>query len=383
MSWAAWAAEEVGRIRAAGRWRAVRDLDGPGPEAHVAGGDGAGRPVVSFASNDYLGLTRHPAVATAAHEALDRWGTGAGAARLVAGSRPVHAELENELATWKKADRALLFPTGYAANVGVLSALAGPDVLLLSDELNHASIVDGCRMARGRGAEVVVYPHGDAEAVDRSLRNAGAARRSMVVTDTVFSMGGDLAPLEELAGICARHGSLLVLDEAHAVLGPEPATGDVEHLLRVGTLSKSLASLGGFVAGPVTLVELLTNRARPFIFTTASPPAVAAAALAALRVLRSPEGDRLRAALAARVAQLAPGHPSPVVPFVVGDEDATLAASARLLDHGLLVPAIRPPTVPPGTSRLRVALSAVHTVDHVERLRAALAAAVAPPVLAP
>ncbi|MDP9071898.1 MAG: 8-amino-7-oxononanoate synthase, partial [Actinomycetota bacterium] len=343
MSWATWAEQERARIVAAGRWRAVREVDGPGPEVSLPDEPERG-PVVSFASNDYLGLARHSAVAAAAHAALDRWGTGAGAARLTVGSRPVHSELEDELAAWKGAARAVLFPTGYAANLGVLSALGGPDVRILSDEGNHASIVDGCRLAR---AEVTVYPHGDVAAVERALRGRG---RTLVVSDSVFSMDGDVAPVEELLDVCRHHGALLVLDEAHAVLGPELA-GGADGLVRVGTLSKALGSLGGFVAGPAALTELVVNRARPFIFTTASPPADAAAALAALRVVRSSEGEQLKAALRCHVDRIAPGHPSPIVPVVVGDEERAVAASDALLERGLLVPAIRPPTVPAGTSR--------------------------------
>ena len=363
MTWAAWAEEECARIRGEGRWRAVRDLDGSTTEGMLH--DGARRrPVVSFASNDYLGLTRHPAVVAAAHEALDRWGTGAGAARLVAGSRPVHSELEEELAAWKGAERAVLFPTGFAANLGLLSSLGGRGVRIVSDELNHASIVDGCRLAR---AEVVVYPHRDVAAVDRALRGAG---RAIVVSDAVFSMDGDVAPAHELAEVCARRGALLLLDEAHAVLGPEaPRSAE---LVRVGTLSKALGSVGGFVAGPRAITDLVLNRARSFIFTTASAPADTAAALAALRVATSPEGDALWARLRGHVDRLAPGHPSPIVPVVVGSEDRAVAASRALVERGLLVPAIRPPTVPEGTSRLRVSLSAAHTTAQVEALAGAL-----------
>ncbi|HUR18186.1 MAG TPA: 8-amino-7-oxononanoate synthase [Acidimicrobiales bacterium] len=372
MSWREWAEQETDAIRAAGRWRTVIDVDGPEPETVAADGSGVRGPVVSFASNDYLGLTRHPAVVAAAHEALDRWGAGSGAARLVSGSRSVHGELEGELAEWKEAERALLFPTGYATNLGVLATLAGADTRILSDELNHASIVDGCRLARASGAKVVVYPHDDLDAVEASLtRNRLAGARSVVVTDSVFSMDGDTAQVDELASLCGHHDALLVIDEAHAVLGPEPPAGRCE-MLRVGTLSKALGSLGGFVAGAAPLVDLLANRARPFIFTTAPPPAVAAAGLAALRVVRSDEGGSLRRRLRRHVDRLAPGHPSPIVAVVLGGEAAALAASARLLEQGFLVPAIRPPTVAPGTSRLRVALSAAHTEDHVERLRAAL-----------
>jgi 7-keto-8-aminopelargonate synthetase-like enzyme len=239
---------------------------------------------------------------------------------------------------------------------------------VLSDELNHASIVDGCRLAR---ADVSVYRHCDIDHLRPLL--VGAEARTMVVSETVFSMDGDAAPVADLAELCARHGALLVLDEAHAVLGPEPDLTGVE-ALRVGTLSKALGSLGGFVAGPRALVQLLVNRARPFVFTTASTPADAAAALAALGVVRSSEGDRLRERLRAHVARVAGGNPSPIVPVVVGPEERATAMSAALLERGILVPAIRPPTVAPGTSRLRVTLSAAHEDHHVERLVDALAA---------
>ena len=375
--WMAWAEEEAARTRSASQWRSVRDVEGPGPSTTL--GDPGGRPVVSFASNDYLGLTRHPAVVAAAHEALDRWGTGAGSARLVAGGRPVHRHLEEELAAWKGTEAAVLFPTGFAANLGVLQALAGPDVTVVSDQLNHASIVDGCRLARAR---VVVTPHRDVDAVERAL--AAAPGRALLVTESVFSMDGDVAPLDGLSAACGRHDALLVVDEAHAVLGPEVdvarAAGVV---LRVGTLSKTLGSLGGFVAGPEGLCALLVNRARSFVFTTASTPADAAAGLAAVRLVRSDEGQRLRARLRANVERLRPGHPSAVVPVPVGDEAAALAASRRLLEQGLLVPAIRPPTVPPGTARLRVSLSAAHTSEQVGQLAAALAEAGLRPDAAP
>jgi 8-amino-7-oxononanoate synthase len=372
--WPRWAESEGDRIRADGRWREVRDFDGMGPVGRLRDGSGRNRVVVSFASNDYLGLSRHPAVVAAAHDALDQWGTGSGSARLVAGSRPVHTELEAELAEWKKTERAVLFPTGFAANLGVLAALGTAGVRILSDERNHASIVDGCRLAR---AEVTVYPHGDVAAVERNLRQPGGARgrvpdRAIVVTDSVFSMDGDVAPIAELADVCGRHGALLVLDEAHAVLGPEPALGNC-HALRVGTLSKTLGALGGFVAGPAALIDLIVNRARSFIYTTASSPADTAAGLAAVRVVRSPEGEALRSRLGAHVERLAPGHATPIVSVVLGQEERAMDASRRLLERGLLVPAIRPPTVPADTSRLRITLSAAHTSEQVERLSTAVA----------
>jgi 8-amino-7-oxononanoate synthase len=376
------------RVVDEGRWRAPREFDALGPAGLLEGGA-----VVSFASNDYLGLSAHPAVVAAAQSALSRWGAGSGASRLVTGSRPIHGDLEEALADWKGTASAVTFPTGFAANLGVLSTLGGPGVRILSDELNHASIIDGCRLSR---SALAVYRHRDVGHV-QELLTEDEATPTIVVTDTVFSMDGDVAPLADLVTLCQRANALLVLDEAHAVLGPDlPASSGWDEggvgnrdrddvrphggmVVRVGTLSKTLGSLGGFVAASRDIVDLVVNRARSFIFSTAPTPADAAAALAALRVLRSAEGaaltDRL-AALIDRVAQagFAPlGHPSPIIPVILGSEQAALTASAGLLHDGLWVPAIRPPTVAPGTSRLRVTLSAAHSDEDVSRLLHALA----------
>ena len=366
MSWTEWSIEETRRIHAVGQWRAPRDFDGAGPVGTHAPN---GQPVVHFASNDYLGLTQHPVVVAAAHDALDRWGTGAGAARLIVGSRPIHSELETALAEWKDAEAAVLFPTGFAANLGVLTTFADSGVLICSDELNHASIIDGTRLAH---ADVAIYPHRDLEALDASIADRASGRKVIIVSDTVFSMDGDVADTEELTALADRVGALLILDEAHAVLGPDLHPPADAAVLRVGTLSKTLGALGGFVAGPRILTDLIVNRARSYIFTTAPTPADTAAALAAVRIVTSPEGDELRSRLRINIDQLVEGHPSPIVPIVCGAEARALDAAAALLERGLLVPAIRPPTVAPGTSRLRVALSAAHTLDHVRALRVAL-----------
>jgi 8-amino-7-oxononanoate synthase len=382
------------RIRAAldqvvdeGRWRAPREFDALGPAGLLEGGR-----VVSFASNDYLGLSAHPAVVAAAQDALARWGAGSGASRLVTGSRPIHSELERELADWKGTEAAVCFPTGFAANLGLLCTLGGPGVRILSDELNHASIIDGCRLSR---SALAVYRHRDMEHLSELL-TGGDPMPTVVVTDSVFSMDGDVAPLDELIELCRRHDALLILDEAHSVLGPSlpHATGrdggggrggrDRDGMqrgtvVRVGTLSKTLGSLGGFVAASRDIVDLIVNRARPYIFSTAPTPADASAALAALRIVRSAEGAALMSRLAALIERVAeaefapPGHPSPIIPVVLGSEQAALSASAALLQDGLWVPAIRPPTVAPGTSRLRVTLSAAHSDDDVSRLLHALA----------
>lgn len=402
MSW--WSDRVEARCREvadAGRWRAPRSFDASGVSGVLAGSG----PVVSFAGNDYLGLSHHPAVVEAARAALVRWGAGSGASRLITGSRPVHHELEAALAAHRGTEAAVLFPTGFAANLAVLTTFGEPGVRICSDAWNHASIVDGARLAR---AEVCVYRHADVDHLRELVDTAPGP--VLVVTDTVFSMDGDHAPLADIAGCCRRAGALLVLDEAHAVLGPDPAPhlDGVDHV-RVGTLSKTLGSLGGYAATGRRFAELLVNRGRPYIFTTAPAPADAAAALAALGVLTSPEGDRLRRRLAANVDRLrpvvaalgvppppgvaarhepggtaggagraaAPGAASPIVPVVLGDEEAALAAAAALLERGLWVPAIRPPTVPAGTARLRVTLSADHRPEDVDALAEAMSEVVA------
>jgi 8-amino-7-oxononanoate synthase len=322
--------------------------------------------VTSFASNDYLGLSIHPEVRAAAHDALDRWGAGAGSSRLIVGDRPIHADLEDDIAAWRDTEAALVFPTGFQTNLGVLTTFA-TEARIVSDELNHASIIDGARLAK---AEVAVYRHGDLEHADRLV--SGGPGRVVVVSDTVFSMDGDVADVTGLAEMCARAQALLVLDDAHAVFGEGGLVAGDAACLRVGTLSKTLGSQGGYVAGPRSWMELLINRARSFIFTTGLSPAAAAAARAALSVCRSSEGDRRRARLRRHIDTVRPGHGTPIIPVVLGDEAAAVDAADRLLRHGILVPAIRPPTVPAGTSRLRVSLSAAHSEADVKRLVEAL-----------
>jgi 8-amino-7-oxononanoate synthase len=354
-----------------GRWRSPREFDARGPVGSLEGTE-----VVSFASNDYLGLSVHPKVVAAAREALEHWGTGAGASRLVTGSRPVHGELERALAEWKHTEAAICFPTGFAANLGVLSVLGSAGVRVFSDEWNHASIIDGCRLSR---SALAVYRHRDMVHLENLLSaESDVVISKLVVTDTVFSMDGDVVPLDDLLSLCQRHDALLVVDEAHAVLGPDlpptPSDWTRANVVRVGTLSKTLGALGGFVAASRDVVDLLVNRARSYIFSTALPPADAAAALAALGIVRSAEGPALTRRLGAHVERLvtaglaAPSHPSPIVPVIFGPEQAALTASAALLAAELWVPAIRPPTVPTGTSRLRVTVSAAHRDEDVVRL---------------
>lgn len=366
MSWADWVDDQLSAVRDSGQWRVARSFDARGPAGRLAGAGGGGTTageVISFASNDYLGLSTHPKVQAAAHEAIDRWGTGSTASRLIVGTRPCHEELECELAAWKQGARALVFSSGYAANVGVLTALGGRDVTVFSDALNHASIIDGVRLSRSCAA---IYRHGDVEHLDSLL--AATPGRKLVVTDAVFSMDGDAAPVDALVDVCERHNALLVLDEAHSVFGPTVRMDSSAVVVRVGTLSKTLGSLGGSVVASSAVIDLLVNRARSFIFTTALTPADAAAALAALRIVRSPEGAALVARVRASTDRLVVGHASPIVAIVLGHEAAALAAAASLVERGVFVPAIRPPTVAPGSSRLRVALSAAHTDEMVSLL---------------
>jgi 8-amino-7-oxononanoate synthase len=361
--WREWAQGKLAAIRRANRWRSTSPFDGAGVIGSVNG-----RSVISFASNDYLGLTTHPRVRAAAIEAIEQWGTGSGASRLVTGTRPIHHELEAALARWQGVERAVVFPTGYAANLAVLQVFAGPDATIFSDELNHASLIDGCRGSR---AETIMFRHNDLNHLESLL--SGSSTKKIVATEAVFSMDGDSPDLHRLAELCVQHRALLILDEAHAVLGPElPIHISELECIRVGTLSKTFAALGGWASGASEFVDLLVNRARTYIFTTAPTPADMAAALAALQVFRSEEGGRLRERLRRNIDAIRPGHRSPILPIVLGEEEAAINASHTLLDLGLYVPAIRPPTVPLGTARLRIALSAVHTDEMLAQLRFAL-----------
>jgi 8-amino-7-oxononanoate synthase len=366
--WNAWASEQLDALRALHRFREPIPFDGDGPDGVVRG-----KRVVSFASNDYLGLAAHPTVRAAAISAIERFGTGAMASRLVVGTRSLHRELEQAIAEWKRTETALVFSSGYAANIGVITTLAAADVTLFSDELNHASIIDGCRLSKAR---TIVYRHLDLDHLQQLLRQS--AGRKIVVSESVFSMDGDCAPLQALAELCIEHGALLVLDEAHAVLGPTLECINELQVLHVGTLSKTLGALGGFVSGSSRLIELLINRARTFIFTTGLSPADTAAALAALRICESDEGDRLRARLRLLIDMLQPNHSSAILPIILGEDSAALDAAAQLRERGIYVPAIRPPTVPKGTARLRVAVSAAHTETSVQLLRNALDEIVTP-----
>jgi 8-amino-7-oxononanoate synthase len=404
------ARQELAELEAAGRRRVPRVLEGAqGPRAIVDG-----REVLNFASNDYLGLAGDPRLVKAAQEALEVDGVGAGASRLIVGNHRAHVELEAGLADWLGVGGVQLFNTGFAANVGVLGALLRAGDAVFSDALNHASIIDGCRLSR---AEVVVFPHRDYGALERALAGR-TARRKLVVSESLFSMDGDLADVETLAALARRYGAVFVLDEAHAIgaMGPEgrgvAAGAGVVPDVVIGTFGKAFGSFGAFAATTRSVSDLLWNRARTLVFSTAMPPSVAAATSAALELVRGGEGERrrallaanareLRALLAANARELRAGvaaaggagasvataggagvsvataggaEASAIAPVVIGDEGETMACTSRMLSAGVFVQGIRPPTVPVGTSRLRISLSAGHTPEDVRRLASSLSA---------
>lgn len=343
--------------------------------------------VLNLSSNDYLGLAADPRVARAAIAALEEHGTGAGASRLITGTHRLHEELERAIADWMHTPSSRLFSSGYAANLGVLTTLLRPGDVVFSDELNHASIIDGCRLSR---AEIVVYPHGDVAALAAGLARRGGARQ-LVVTESLFSMDGDIVDVEAIARVSRAAGAGLIVDEAHAVgchgfegRGVCAGLGVVPDVL-VGTFGKALGTYGAFAACSSDLAALLWNRARSFVFSTALPPSVAAATLASLAIVRGGEGDARRAALAgharrfrARVPAAGGASTSAIAPILVGDDREVMRWTAELLAAGVFVQGIRPPTVPPGTARLRVSLSAALAADQVERAADLLCRAVRP-----
>ncbi|MBI2823082.1 MAG: 8-amino-7-oxononanoate synthase [Planctomycetia bacterium] len=376
-----WIDDELSALAALDLRRRLTSHRGPqGPYAEIAG-----RPVIHFGANDYLGLAGEPRLAAAAREAIDREGWGSGASPLLAGRGAAHERLETELAQFEGTEAALVFSSGFAANLAAVSALVSRGDTVLADEMNHASLVDGCRLSR---AKVEVYPHRDTAALGAMLAASKDARRRLIVTDALFSMDGDLAPLVDLADLAERYRAMLLVDEAHAtgVFG-ENGRGVAEQLgvadrvdVRVGTLSKALGGVGGFVCGRASLIEWLVNRARPYMFSTAPPAAVCAAASAALGVVRTePERRRgllhraaqLRGALAAQGWDVGRSA-SQIIPIVVREPAAAVELSRQLFERGLYVPAIRPPSVPAGGSRLRISLAAGHDAEMIAAVQAAL-----------
>jgi 8-amino-7-oxononanoate synthase len=377
---------QLAEIRSRSLLRRLSQIDTAQQPVTAAGGNG----LINFSSNDYLGLAADPLLREAAKACIDEWGVGAGASRLVCGTLPPHTQLERDLAAFKKTDAALAFSSGYATALGTLGAVAGPDDVIILDKLAHASLIDGARLSR---ATIRVYPHnhlGKLESHLRWAREEAREGRIIVVTESVFSMDGDRAPVEEIVAMKNRYGAMLLLDEAHAigVIGDEGrGLADKRGVARMvdiqmGTLGKALGSAGGYICASRPIIELLINRARSFVYSTAPLPAAAAAASAALGFMRTPAGRERQEALWQRIGDFMREAPeglrpagagqSAIIPLILGEEERAMAASQWLREKGFLVPAIRYPTVARGSARLRVTLSASHTQEQVLALCAAL-----------
>jgi 8-amino-7-oxononanoate synthase len=370
-----WLKSELDQLHQAGLWRSLRSVTtAPTGRALLDGRD-----VILLGSNNYLGLSVHPIVTEAAVTAARKYGTGASASRLMSGNCDLYTELESKIAKVKETEAALVFGSGYLANIGTIPVLAGDGDLILSDALNHASLIDGCRLSH---ATKQIYQHCDIEHLESLLTQSTKFRRRLIVTDGVFSMDGDIAPLPEICELADRYDAMVMVDDAHSfgVLG-EKGGGTVEHfglenrgVIQMGTLSKAVGGLGGYVAGSADLINFLVNRARSFIFTTGLPPATLAAASAALDVIRSTPELRqrlssnvllLKNALLEKGFQLLPSE-TQILPLILGAADVASRFAEALLSHGVYAPAIRPPTVPEGTSRLRLSVIASHTPEDLE-----------------
>jgi 8-amino-7-oxononanoate synthase len=369
-------AQQLQALRAHSLDRHLREI--ASPQGAIV--DLATRPLVNFSSNDYLGLANDPRLREAAVAAIAEFGVGAGASRLISGTQSAHVRLEETLTQWKENEAALCFSSGYAAAVGAIPALAGKSDIILLDKLCHASLIDGAKLS---GATLRVFPHNHLGKLESHLewaRNKGLQSRILIVTESVFSMDGDRAPLRNIVELKKKFGALLFLDEAHAVgvIGPNGRGLAAEEKLndqvdvQMGTLSKALGVSGGYVCGSRTLIEWLINRARSFIFSTAPPPALAAAATAAIDFLSSAEGEQRRQLLWRNIEmlrrELSIRSESAILPWIIGDEQAALATARKLQDDGFLVPAIRYPTVARGAARLRITVSAAHDEAQLKSL---------------
>jgi 8-amino-7-oxononanoate synthase len=367
---------ELESLRNKGLYRSLRCVEGDQAPTLLIDG----REVINFSSNNYLGLANHPALREAAKVAIDRYGCGSGASRLISGNMTLHEELESKIAQLKGTEAALVFNSGFQANTGIIPVLVGEGDVILSDALNHASIIDGCRLAR---ATIVVYGHCDLNELERGLKNSLPNCRRLIVTESLFSMDGDEAPLAEIVSLAERHGAMVMVDEAHATGVYEPNGAGIvaklglgeRVLVQMGTLGKALGGFGAYVAGSKALRELLINRCRSFIFTTSLPPAVMAMSIAAIDLIqREPERRQalrnncqlLRGGLESLGYSLGTSR-SQILPLMIGDATRCMKLSEDLLQRGIFAQGIRPPTVPAGTSRLRITLMATHTPAHVDK----------------
>jgi glycine C-acetyltransferase/8-amino-7-oxononanoate synthase len=368
---------DLDKTRAEGLYRTLRNVtSAQGPRIQLDG-----REFLNFSSNDYLALANDPVVKQAGMDAMGMYGVGAGASRLVSGNLQPYEDLERGLAAFKAKEAALIFSSGYAANVGTITALVGVDDAVILDKLDHASIIDGARQS---GATIRVYPHKNLKKLEAILHQSGSFRRTMIVTETVFSMDGDLAPLAEIVQLKEKYGAWLMIDEAHATglyaknrRGLAEAAGVEDKIdVTLGTLSKALGCVGGFVVGSQVLIDFLRNRARSLIYSTALPPALCAAAAAAVDFVMSEHGQERRDRLWRNVSLMKNGlsalgiqneSRSPIIPMIIGDGATTVEMSQRLYERGIFVPAIRFPTVPKGKARLRVTVTAAHEPRDIEQ----------------
>ncbi|MGQ0571803.1 MAG: glycine C-acetyltransferase [Armatimonadota bacterium] len=376
--------DELLELRAKGLWRWPRLLEGPqGPIARYDG-----KEVINLCSNNYLGLANHPALKAAALEAVATDGVGPGAVRTIAGNMAIHQRLETDLAAFKHTEAVLLYQSGFTANAGSVAALLGKDDVVVSDELNHASIIDGCRLS---GAEKKIFSHKDVAAARRMLAESRQARRVLLITDGVFSMDGDIAPLPDLVKAAEEFGAIMMVDDAHAsgVVGRD-GRGTVDHFglhgrvhIQVGTLSKAFAGLGGYVAGSRPLIDYLMHRARPLLFSTSHPPSVAASALAAVRLVQEDpalisrlwENTRFFKDGLRRLGFDTGMSETPITPVIVGDEARAMDLSDRLFEEGVFALGLAFPTVPRGRARVRTIVTAAHTTEHLDRALQAFARA--------
>ena len=334
-----------------------------------------GKEYINFCSNNYLGLANHPKVIEAAQAACKEFGAGSGASRLISGNTVLHEELERKLASFKGRKAAIVFPTGYMANLGIITSLVDEKDTIIIDRLNHASIIDACRLSK---AKLQVYPHKDMQTLEKILKRSVKFKKRLIITDSIFSMDGDIAPLPQIVKLAKEYKAITMIDEAHAtgVLGTR-GKGLEEHFgiegqvdIVMGTLSKAIGSLGGFVAGSHELVDYLRNKARSFIYTTALPPSACAAAIAALEIIE--EQPELRERLWENVKILKAKPASPIIPILIGDLGKTMEISAKLFERGIFLSGIRPPTVPEGECRLRLTVMAIHTQEDLDCLGSSL-----------
>jgi glycine C-acetyltransferase len=367
---------ELESLRIKGLYRSLRCVEGDqGPTLLIDD-----REVINFSSNNYLGLANHPALREAAKGAIDRYGCGSGASRLISGNMTLHEELESKIAELKGTEAALVFNSGFQANTGVIPVLVAAGDVILSDALNHASIIDGCRLAR---AKTVVYEHGDLDELERGLKNSLPNSRKLIVTESLFSMDGDEAPLMDIVSLAEKYGAMVMVDEAHATGVYEPNGAGIvaklglgeRVLVQMGTLGKALGGFGAYIAGSKALRELLINRCRSFIFTTSLPPSVMAMAIAAIDLIEQEPQRRqalwkncqlLRGGLKSLGYSIGTSR-SQILPLMIGDANQCMKLSEDLLQQGVFAQGIRPPTVPPGTSRLRLTLMATHTREHIQQ----------------